>query len=249
MGQKHVLILFIILVVVGLSVASYVKFKDDLISIINKKEPIQAPQSSDFFFEQNSSGSALANLVKPKTQKTPAPEQKVDIDKLTIKPTEKVRSFSQFPGAYATDQLKDKGAVIKTSKGEVYIVLNPETPLASSNFIFLANHGFYDELKFHRVEKDFVIQGGDPNGNGTGGPGYKFQDEKVTQNYLRGTVAMANAGVDTNGSQFFIVLKDAPTLPPRYTIFGRVFKGMESVDKIEVGDVMEKVSIVNLLQE
>lgn len=245
---------------IGLLAASYVKFKDDLISIINKKEDIQAPQSSDFFFEQkegdpnklstsqDQESSALTNLVKPQTQKTLAPEQKVDMDKLNIKPTEKVRSFSQFPGAYSSEQLKDKGAVIKTGKGEIYLVLSPETPLATSNFIFLSNQGFYGGLKFHRVEKDFVIQGGDPNGDGTGGPGYKFQDENVTQNYIRGTVAMANAGPDTNGSQFFIVLKDAPTLPPRYTIFGRVFKGMEVVDKIEVGDVMEKVSIINLVQ-
>ena len=125
----------------------------------------------------------------------------------------------------------------------IIIELSKATPLASSNFIFLANEKFYDGLTFHRREEGFVIQGGDPLGNGTGGPGYTFADEPVTGDYLRGVVAMANAGPNTNGSQFFIMLADHPELPKNYTIFGKVVEGMETVDKIMPGDVMKKVTI------
>ncbi len=96
----------------------------------------------------------------------------------------------------------------------------------------LANKGFYSNVIFHRVVPGFVIQGGDPTGTGTGGPGYKFDDEPVTMGYARGTVAMANAGPNTNGSQFFICLADLPQLPPNYTIFGQVVAGLNVVDAI-----------------
>ncbi|MCL4365607.1 peptidylprolyl isomerase [Patescibacteria group bacterium] len=118
--------------------------------------------------------------------------------------------------------------------------------MAASNFMVLAANGFYDGLTFHRVEPGFVIQGGDPDGNGAGGPGYEFADELVTRDYKKGIVAMANAGPDTNGSQFFIMLEDHPELPKKYTIFGQVISGMEVVEKIAVGDVMQKVVIQNL---
>ena len=111
--------------------------------------------------------------------------------------------------------------------------------------MILAANGFYDGLKFHRVESGFVVQGGDPNGDGTGGPGYQFPDEPVTRDYLKGTVAMANAGSNTNGSQFFIMLKDHPELPKNYTIFGKVIEGIDVVDKIEVGDSILKLSVTN----
>ena len=91
-----------------------------------------------------------------------------------------------------------------------------------------------------------MIQGGDPLGNGTGGPGYRFEDEPVTKKYDKGIVAMANAGPNTNGSQFFIMLEDNPQLPPNYTIFGKVISGQDVVDKIVIGDVMQKVTIENL---
>ena len=121
--------------------------------------------------------------------------------------------------------------------------MSKATPLASSNFIFLAKEKFYDGLTFHRREEGFVIQGGDPLGNGTGGPGYAFADEPVTGDYLRGVVAMANAGPNTNGSQFFIMLADHPELPKNYTIFGKVREGMEVVDEIKVGDKILKATI------
>lgn len=155
------------------------------------------------------------------------------------------RQFDNAPGMLPDDQIKQKDAVIETSKGTVTVELYADdAPLTVSNFVFLANHAFYDGLTFHRYEPGFVIQGGDPLGNGTGGPGYKFADEPVTKPYSRGIVAMANAGPNTNGSQFFIMLKDTP-LPPAYTIFGTVTSGMDAVDQLRKGDTMTKVSIVD----
>ena len=116
----------------------------------------------------------------------------------------------------------------KTLTGELY----PENaPESVGNFAALANQAFYDGLIFHRVIPGFMIQGGDPTGTGTGGPGYKFKDEPVTRKYLRGTLAMANAGPNTNGSQFFIMHADYG-LPPNYTIFGQLTSGEDVVDGI-----------------
>lgn len=113
-------------------------------------------------------------------------------------------------------------ARIETSKGIIKAELfAKETPKTVNNFVFLAQEGFYDGVVFHRIIKDFMAQTGDPNGDGTGGPGYKFEDEKVTRDYKRGTFAMANSGPDTNGSQFFIIHKDYD-LPKNYTIFGMI---------------------------
>ncbi len=127
---------------------------------------------------------------------------------------------------------------IETSKGTIeFETYDKDAPKTTQNFIDLAKKGFYDTLIFHRVIKDFMIQGGDPEGTGTGGPGYKFSDEldpsteSYARGYVRGTVAMANSGPNTNGSQFFIMHKDY-NLPHLYTIFGRVTKGMEVVDMI-----------------
>ena len=140
-------------------------------------------------------------------------------------------------------KLQNRKAVIETDKGQFAIELSSDTPLTSSNFIFLAQEKFYDGLTFHRKEEGFVLQGGDPAGNGTGGPGYAFADEPVLGNYDRGVVAMANAGPNTNGSHFFIMLADHPELPKNYTIFGKVREGMEVVDEIKVGDKILKVTI------
>ncbi|GAC1444089.1 MAG: peptidylprolyl isomerase [Chloroflexota bacterium] len=108
-------------------------------------------------------------------------------------------------------------------------------PITVNNFVFLARHHFYDGVLFHRIIKDFMVQTGDPLGTGFGGPGYHFQDEKVKGYYTRGTLAMANSGPNTNGSQFFIVVVPphrAASLKPNYTIFGRVLRGMSVVQKI-----------------
>jgi cyclophilin family peptidyl-prolyl cis-trans isomerase len=134
--------------------------------------------------------------------------------------------------------------VIKTNKGDIHLQLNPaEAPQTVNNFVALARDGFYDGLVFHRVEPRFVIQGGDPTGTGRGGPGYKFNDEPVRRPYKAGTVAMANAGKNTNGSQFFICLEDQPGLPPNYTIFGDTVSGMDVVRSIRPGDVMQSVTV------
>ena len=146
------------------------------------------------------------------------------------------------PPLMAINQNKEYLATIKTNYGDISVRLFPkEAPLAVNNFVFLANQGFYNNLKFHRIMKDFVIQTGDPKGNGSGGPGYKFNDENITRDYVKGTLAMANSGPNTNGSQFFITLADLKTvLPKKYTIFGEVTGGMDVVDKI--GNVSVKAS-------
>ncbi|MQG21415.1 MAG: peptidylprolyl isomerase [SAR202 cluster bacterium] len=130
------------------------------------------------------------------------------------------------------DTEKSYTATIQTSKGDVVIDLFPkEAPLSVNNFVFLAREGFYNNVKFHRIIKGFMIQGGDPTGTGAGGPGYQFSDEEVTRDYVRGTLAMANAGPNTNGSQFFIMHADMG-LPPSYNIFGLVKEGIETIDAI-----------------
>lgn len=154
-----------------------------------------------------------------------------------------IKQYKAFPGVLADSELQDKKAVIVTDKGTIEFEIFPDSPKAASNFIFLARDGFYDSLTFHRYEPGFVVQGGDPTGTGSGGPGYTFPDEPVTRNYDRGIVAMANSGPNTNGSQFFIMLADNPSLPKKYTIFGKVISGMSVVDQIRVGDVMRKVTI------
>ena len=123
-------------------------------------------------------------------------------------------------------------ATISTSEGDIKINLYVDkTPITVSNFISLAKKGFYDKTIFHRVISGFMIQGGDPKSDGTGGPGYRFEDEIFEGEYTHGTIAMANAGPNTNGSQFFIMHQDYP-LPKNYVIFGKVVKGIEVVDKI-----------------
>jgi cyclophilin family peptidyl-prolyl cis-trans isomerase len=125
-------------------------------------------------------------------------------------------------------------ATIETSLGPIEVELFPdEAPKTVENFATLAGKGFYDGLTFHRVIPDFMIQGGDPKGDGTGGPGYQFEDEPNDHTVVRGVLAMANAGPDTNGSQFFIVTADdAFWLNGKHTVFGRVTSGMDVVDRI-----------------
>ena len=130
------------------------------------------------------------------------------------------------------DETKKYTAVVKTSAGDIELELYADkTPITVNNFVTLAQKDFYNNIIFHRTIKDFMIQGGDPTGTGGGGPGYKFNDEPFDGEYTRGTLAMANAGPNTNGSQFFIMHKDTP-LPKSYVIFGKVTKGIETVDTI-----------------
>lgn len=134
---------------------------------------------------------------------------------------------------------KNYVAILKTTAGEIDIRLyGDKTPVTANNFAYLAKAGFYDDTIFHRAMKGFMIQGGDPKGDGTGGPGYRFKNEEFEGEYRRGIVAMANAGPDTNGSQFFIMHADND-LPLNYVIFGEVINGMDVVDAIAEAPVRE----------
>ena len=136
------------------------------------------------------------------------------------------------PPAMEIDKTKSYQAVLTTSLGDITIDLNAaKTPITVNNFVALARKNFYTNTVFHRVIRGFMIQGGDPKGDGTGGPGYQFDDEPIESEYTRGTVAMANSGPNTNGSQFFILHADYQ-LPKNYVIFGKVNSGMDVVDKI-----------------
>ncbi len=133
-------------------------------------------------------------------------------------------------------------ATVETGKGNIVLQLNPkDAPNTVNNFVNLARDGFYDGLTFHRVE-GWVIQGGCPIGNGTGGPGYKFKDEPVKGEYRTGVLAMANAGPDTNGSQFFILKQDTP-LPKAYNLFGHVLEGQDVVNRVTRGERINKITI------
>jgi len=153
------------------------------------------------------------------------------------------------PPAMAIDTSKTYRVTMETTKGTIEIDLYPQhAPLTVNNFVFLTREGFYDGLTFHRVIKDFVIQGGDPTGRGSGGPGYRFRDE-VMGNPLKheaGVISMANAGPNTNGSQFFITHTPQPHLDGRHTVFGKVVAGMDVVYAIQQGDKMTKVTVREL---
>lgn len=131
---------------------------------------------------------------------------------------------------------------LKTSVGDITIELDTTTtPITSNNFIYLAKNNFYNDTIFHRVLDGFMIQGGDPTGTGAGNPGYSFDDEPINGGYTRGTVAMANSGPNTNGSQFFIMHQNYE-LPPNYVIFGHVTEGLEIVDAIATAQVITSPS-------
>jgi peptidyl-prolyl cis-trans isomerase B (cyclophilin B) len=137
-----------------------------------------------------------------------------------------------------------KKAIIETDKGNIELMLfENEAPNTVANFEKLANSGFYNGLSFHRVIPDFVIQGGCPKGNGTGGPGYTIKCEINPHKHGIGALSMAHAGKDTGGSQFFITHSPQPHLDGVHTVFGKVVKGMEVVNAVKPGDVMRKVTV------
>ena len=135
---------------------------------------------------------------------------------------------------------------IETNRGDIDLELYPEhAPKTVNNFAFLAGQGFYDGVTFHRVINNFMIQGGDPTGTGRGGPGYKFEDEVSDNPLVHGSkvISMANAGPNTNGSQFFITHSPQPHLNGKHTVFGKVVSGQDVVDTVQQGDKMEKVTV------
>jgi peptidyl-prolyl cis-trans isomerase A (cyclophilin A) len=143
------------------------------------------------------------------------------------------------------EKMTNKIATIETDKGIIKIELyEDKAPITTKNFIDLTNKGFYDGLTFHRIIADFMVQGGDPNGDGTGGPGYNIKDEfHPDLKHEIGVLSMANSGPNTGGSQFFITTVETPWLDGKHAIFGKVVEGMDVVNKLEVGDKMNKVTV------
>lgn len=170
-------------------------------------------------------------IIKPQTKIDPPKEETKlsNIQEPSPMPSSSRKQYVQAEQVIKSG--KSYTALIKTSVGDITVELSKDTPITTNNFVFLAQEKFYDGVIFHRVMPGFMIQGGDPTGTGTGGPGYQFSDEKFTGEYKRGVVAMANAGKNTNGSQFFIMHADYD-LPPNYVIFGMITSGLEVVDKI-----------------
>lgn len=221
MTNQKVLGALLIVFILGAGIYFAVsKFKNEVGSITASPSPSPA----ELKFEQNN----------PAAQQ-PQPSEL---------PLARNKKLAQFPGILRPEILQNKKAVIQTAKGLIQLQIYPEASMAASNFMILSANGFYNGLTFHRVE-DWVVQGGDPTGTGSGGPGYQFPDEPVTREYVKGIVAMANSGLNTNGSQFFFLKKDTP-LSPNYTIFGMVISGQEVVDKLSIGDIMQKIVIQNL---
>jgi peptidyl-prolyl cis-trans isomerase B (cyclophilin B) len=151
------------------------------------------------------------------------------------------------PPPMTIDAKKHYTATLKTDRGDLVLELfAPDAPKTVNNFVFLAREGFYDNTVFHRVISDFMAQGGDPTGTGRGGPGYKFADEPNNQKHTAGVISMANAGPNTNGSQFFITHSPQPHLNGKHTVFGKLKdpkKGMEVLLKISQGDKLIKATI------
>ena len=150
------------------------------------------------------------------------------------------------PPALQIDVSKNHTVAIETNRGTIELELYPQhAPQTVNNFVFLAGQGFYDGVIFHRVIANFMIQGGDPTGTGRGGPGYRFADECVGNplKHVRCVISMANAGPNTNGSQFFITHLATPHLDGRHTVFGKVTSGEEVVDAIQQGDRMISVTV------
>lgn len=225
--NQKVLGMLLIFFIVGTAIYFTVsRFKQEVADV--SASPSPSPATLDFLYNKTP---APANGQQPQLQPSELP-------------LAKNKKLPKFPGVLKPEILENKKAMIQTTKGIIQLQIYPEATMAASNFIILAANGFYDGLIFHRVE-DWVVQGGDPTGTGSGGPGYEFADEPVKRAYVKGIVAMANSGPDTNGSQFFILKQDYP-LPSKYTIFGQVISGQEVVDQLAVGDVMQRVVIQNL---
>ena len=147
-----------------------------------------------------------------------------------------------------TESMKDIRIIVKTDKGDIEGVLYPsKAPVTVANFLNLAKRGYYNDLKFHRVIPDFMVQGGDPTGTGSGGPGYRFEDECTPElkHDKPGIFSMANAGPGTNGSQFFITHVPTPWLDGKHTVFGSVTKGQDIVNAVAQGDKIKSIEILD----
>jgi len=224
--KKIFLLLFLLILITGCSVNSQKKVVNEK----NAPESINHYDDSDIMARINDLKSGATPKVKPNKKSSSAN-------------TMNTTGQQQENSIQLEDLAKDyNSAIIKTNFGDIKVKFYAEeSPLTVNNFLNLAKKGFYNGTKFHRVIKDFMIQGGDPLSkddnwadDGTGGPGYRFQDEINQHKLVKGSLAMANSGPNTNGSQFFIVTKEAtPWLDGKHTNFGYVVEGMDVVDKIE----------------
>lgn len=200
----------------------------------------QADQSTEGETSNSGDSAAVANTSATNSNSSSS-------SATTSTPVNNIERSLNFPGVLRPEEIQNKQIRITTARGDIVFELYPDTaPMAVSNFVYLANQDYFDGLTFHRRVEGFVIQGGDPLGNGTGGPGYTIEEElNDDYTYQRGVVAMAKTSQPhSTGSQFFIMLADYP-LPKQYTIFGKVLEGMEVVDQIKIGDVMETVVVEN----
>lgn len=229
----------VIVILVGVGVFSFVK-PNELINPAtqtgNEKEKTDGYSTTQTPLQQGSSGlESLSNLQQQSPNALGAQSQQ---SQQRQQNTMQQQTQPQNPPPPMTiNKEASYSATLKTTKGTIVIELNAKaTPITVNNFVSLARKKFYDGTIFHRVISGFMIQGGDPTGTGAGGPGYKFDDEPFEGEYTRGTIAMANAGPNTNGSQFFIMHKDA-ALPKNYVIFGKVTEGIEVVDSIAEAEV------------
>jgi len=158
-------------------------------------------------------------------------------------PTKKPMSYSA-PPPMTIDTSKQYTATIETDKGDIMLELfASDVPVTVNNFVFLSREGFYDNTTFHRIIPDFMAQGGDPTGTGTGGPGYKFADEFTKHTHITGTLSMANAGPNTNGSQFFITYAPQPHLDNHHSVFGQLTDGMDILKVLKNGDTIKRITI------
>ncbi len=234
---KHITIIGLLILLAGCTATPVSQFNEETVP----------PETANY-----GEGDVLARMQDIKNGATPVvkPTGNGNDSSTVPQPPTPPPAEEPRPGM-ATEELFGEytGAILKTNFGDITVKFyGAESPKTVNNFLTLAKNGFYDGTKFHRVIPDFMIQGGDPNSkdddwsnDGMGGPGYKFADEFNDHPLVRGSLAMANAGPDTNGSQFFIVTKDfTPWLDGKHTNFGYVTEGMDAVDKIEKVEVNER---------
>lgn len=234
--QKILLTVFFTLIFGSAIYFTFIKFKQE----INPAASPSPTPSLNFVLYQSPTPQPPTQTSDPQkpyqiqSQATPNPSEL---------PLARNKHLGKFPGILSEEELKNKAVTLVTSKGNIIMEIYPDAPKAVSNFLLLASNGFYDNLTFHRVESGLLIQGGDPKGDGTGDGGYTFEDEPITREYTKGTVAMANRGPNTNSTQFFIVIADNPGIPQKYTIFGTVIFGMDVVEKMVPKDMIYKAVV------
>lgn len=234
-NQNIMPIVILTLAAIGLIILFYSRGTDSQTQDVSLTEQTVTLEEGAFEGEVGFQGEAEGDFLQDNNQQTPqSPEQIPETN--TNQPGESTmlnRNQMDKP-EMIIDQSQNYTALMETNYGPITLELfAQDTPATVNNFVYLSQEGFYDGLSFHRIISDFMIQGGCPLGTGAGGPGYQFQDEESSQLLVEGSLAMANSGPNTNGSQFFIVTaQSTPWLDGKHTNFGRVIEGMEVVEQI-----------------